>query len=60
MQPESVVHEVELSVRRDEGDGAVVLETREAHALVELDVLKLHRLIEGREREEGNTVGCCG
>ena len=43
--PETVVHEVELAVGGDEADGAVVLEARQPHALVELDVLQLHRLI---------------
>ena len=42
--PESVVHEVELAVGGDEGDGAVVLEAGQSHALVELDVLQLDRL----------------
>mmetsp|Transcript_21420 Transcript_21420/g.67249 ORF Transcript_21420/g.67249 Transcript_21420/m.67249 type:complete len:257 (+) Transcript_21420:1433-2203(+) len=41
---EAIGHEVELAVGRDEGDGPVVLEPREPHALVELDVLKLDRL----------------
>ena len=40
--PEAVVHEVEFAVGRDEGNGAVVLEPRQPHALVELDVLQLH------------------
>ena len=38
---EAVGHELELAVGRDEGDCAVVLEARQAHALVELDVLHL-------------------
>ena len=41
---ESVGHELKLAVGGDEGDGAVVLEAGQAHALVELDVLELHRL----------------
>lgn len=43
MSVEPIGHELELSVRRDERDGAVVLEAREANTLVELDVLELHR-----------------
>ena len=38
---EPVRHELELAVGRDEGDGAVVFEAREAHALVEFDVFHL-------------------
>ena len=38
-------HEVEGAVGRDERDGAVVLKARQAHALVELDVLHLHALV---------------
>ena len=38
-------HEVEAAVWGDEGDGAVGLKAREAHALVELDVLQVHRLL---------------
>lgn len=41
---EAVGHELGLSVRGDEGDGAVALEARETHALMELDVLHDHRL----------------
>ena len=41
---EAVGHELELAVGRDEGDGTVVLEAREADTLVELDVLHLDRL----------------
>lgn len=53
---ETVGHELELAVRRDEGDGAVVLK-REPHALVELHVLQLHGLAFAtcRERERGVT-----
>ena len=38
-------HEVEGAVRRDERDGAVVLKARQAHALVELHVLQVDRLV---------------
>lgn len=41
---EAVRHELELAVRGDEGDCAVVFEARQAHALVELDVLHLNGL----------------
>lgn len=41
---ETVGHELELAVRRDEGNCTVVLEAREAHALMELDVFHLDRL----------------
>lgn len=43
MSVKSVGHELELSVRRNEGDGAVVLEARQTNALVKLDVLQLNR-----------------
>ena len=39
---EAVGHELKLPVRGDEGDGAVVLEAGQTHALVELDVFQLH------------------
>ena len=48
LRVEPVAHELELAVRRNEGDGAVVLEARQPHALVELDVLHLYRLAPGR------------
>lgn len=41
---ESIRHELELSVRRNERDSAVVLEAIQAHTLMELDILQLHRL----------------
>lgn len=40
---EAVAHELELAVGRDERDGAVVLEARQANALMELNVLHLDR-----------------
>lgn len=43
MSVKSVGHELELSVRRNEGDGAVVLEARQTNTLVKLDVLQLNR-----------------
>lgn len=44
MGVEAVGHELKLAVRRDEGDGAVILKAGQPHALVELHVLQLHRL----------------
>ena len=41
---DAVRHELELAVGRDEADRPVVLEARQAHALVELDVLHLDGL----------------
>ena len=38
---QAVGHELELTIRRNEGDRAVVLETSQAHALVKVDVLHL-------------------
>ncbi len=38
-------HEVKVAIGGDEGDGAVVFEARQPHALVELDVLHLHALV---------------
>ena len=38
-------HEVKVAIGWDEGDGAVVLEARQPHALVELDVFHLHALV---------------
>ena len=43
--PAASAHEVEGAVRRDEADGAVVLEPRQPYALVELHVLQIHRLV---------------
>lgn len=43
MSVEAVGHELKLSVRRNEGDGAVVLKARQTHALVKLDILQLYR-----------------
>lgn len=40
----AVRHELKLSIWRDEGDGAVVLEAGETYTLVELHVLQLYRL----------------
>lgn len=44
MRVEAVRHELKLSIRWDEGDGAVILKPRQAHALVKFDILKFHRL----------------
>lgn len=41
---EAVGHELGLSVRGDEGDGAVVLEAGQTDTLMELDILQLYRL----------------
>ena len=38
-------HEVEIAIGGNEGDGAVVLEARQPHALMELDVFHLHALV---------------
>lgn len=38
-------HEIEGAVRRDERDGAVIVEARQSHALVEFDVLQVHTLV---------------
>lgn len=43
MSVKSVRHELKLSIGRDEGDGAVILEARQTNTLVKLDVLQLHR-----------------
>lgn len=45
LQTTSAHHQVKGAVWGDEGDGAVGLEPGQAHALVELDVLHLHRLV---------------
>ena len=42
---EGGAHEIKSAVRRDEADGAVVLEARQTHALVELHVLEINRLV---------------
>lgn len=39
---EAVGHQLELSVRGNEGDGAIVLESRQAHTLMKLHILQLH------------------
>eukprot|EP00964_Phaeocystis_antarctica_P161881 scaffold135140_cov65-Phaeocystis_antarctica.AAC.1 len=44
LRAEAIAHQLELAVGRDERDGAVILEAREADALMELDILHLHRL----------------
>ena len=41
---EAVRHELKLSIRWDEGDGAVILKARQAHALVKFDIFEFHRL----------------
>lgn len=41
---ETVGHELTLAVRRDERNGAVVLEAWQTDALMELHILQLHRL----------------
>ena len=45
LRVESIGHELEVAVGRYERDGAVVLEAREAHTLMELDVLEVDRLV---------------
>ena len=44
LRVESVAHELELAIGGDEADRAVVLEAGQPHALMEFDVLHLHRL----------------
>lgn len=41
---DAVGHEFRLSVRRDEGDGAVTLETGQTNTLVKLNVLHRYSL----------------
>ena len=41
LRVQPITHQLELPVRRDETDGPVVLEPRQPHALMELDVLHL-------------------
>lgn len=43
MSVQSVRHKLELPVRRNEGDGAVILKAGQTNALVKLDVLQFHR-----------------
>mmetsp|Transcript_238 Transcript_238/g.554 ORF Transcript_238/g.554 Transcript_238/m.554 type:complete len:355 (+) Transcript_238:196-1260(+) len=50
---QSIRHEIELAVRWDEGYGPIVLEPREADALVEFDVLELDGLALGLSRPAG-------
>lgn len=45
---EAVRHELEVAVGRDEADRVVRVKAGEAHALVEVDVLHLHRLAHRR------------
>lgn len=42
MSVEAVGHELKLSIRRDEGDCAVVLEARQTDTLVKLHIFQLH------------------
>mmetsp|Transcript_20800 Transcript_20800/g.61968 ORF Transcript_20800/g.61968 Transcript_20800/m.61968 type:complete len:308 (-) Transcript_20800:8-931(-) len=44
---QSIAHELEFAIRRDERDGAVVLEAGQADTLVKFDVLHLHGLALG-------------
>mmetsp|Transcript_14532 Transcript_14532/g.31314 ORF Transcript_14532/g.31314 Transcript_14532/m.31314 type:complete len:209 (-) Transcript_14532:318-944(-) len=39
-----VRHEIKLSIRRNETNGAIVLKPGKPHTLMELDILQLHRL----------------
>lgn len=41
---QTIAHELELAVGRDEADGSVVLKSTQSHALVELDIFHFHRL----------------
>lgn len=42
MSVEAIGHELELSVGRDKGDGAVVFKAGQTDALVELHILQLY------------------
>lgn len=55
---QAIGHEVKVPIRRNEGDGAVILKACEAHTLVELDILQLHCL-HGivKNRPEKLTIG---
>lgn len=44
MSIDTVGHQLRLSIRRNEGDSPVALETRESDALMELHILHHHRL----------------
>src|SRR5690242_3388680 len=41
---QTVAHQLELAIRRDETDRPVVLESRQAHTLMEFDIFHLDRL----------------
>lgn len=44
LRVQTIRHQLKLSVRWDEGDCAIVLETREPDTLMELHILQLHCL----------------
>lgn len=44
LRVQAVAHELEFAVWRNETDRPVILEPRQSHTLVELDVLHLYRL----------------
>mmetsp|Transcript_12035 Transcript_12035/g.34813 ORF Transcript_12035/g.34813 Transcript_12035/m.34813 type:complete len:284 (-) Transcript_12035:525-1376(-) len=48
MRVQTVRHQVEFSVGRDEGNGAIVFEPRKADALMEFDVLQFYGLAASR------------
>ena len=41
---QTVAHQFELAIRRNETNGSVILEARQTHALMELDVFHLNGL----------------
>ena len=53
---ETIGHELKLSIRGHKGDGAIIVESRESHTLMKLDILQLDSFgpipYEG-ERERG-------
>mmetsp|Transcript_6541 Transcript_6541/g.12955 ORF Transcript_6541/g.12955 Transcript_6541/m.12955 type:complete len:393 (-) Transcript_6541:127-1305(-) len=44
LRRETIVHEVELSIRRNKGDGPVALEAAQSHTLMESNVVHLYTL----------------
>lgn len=42
---EAIGHELKVAIGWDEGDGAVIVKTRESHTLVKLHILQFHRLV---------------
>lgn len=42
---EAVGHELEVTIRWDKGNGAVIVKTGESHTLVKFHILQFHRLV---------------